>query len=325
MGKKILSLGVDIGGTTAKMGLVSETGDVLCRAEESMPHDQTAEVLISRLLAHIRNLLSWGSNNGFTVIGMGISVCGMVTPDGEGPDYINIHALDKYPLRTHFEAEFGIPAILECDMNCGVLGEYYFGARRGVRRLMVTTIGTGIGMGMMVDGQLVRTNVGTTGNPGHIIVDPTGPVCVAGCRGCLESLASAPAISRRAEDAARAQRETCLSKMLQSRGRLTPEDVYLAAEMGDAAAKEIWDFTGVWLGRGLSTWVGIFGPEVIIVGGGVAQAGQWLLQPMEREMYRTGEPYFMRKVKEILQSSLGKELAMLGAASLVYKAKNILE
>jgi predicted NBD/HSP70 family sugar kinase len=163
----------------------------------------------------------------------------------------------------------------------------------------------------------VRIGGFTTGNPGHVIVEPNGPVCVAGCRGCLESLTSAGPISRRAEDVARSQRKTILADVLAEKGALTPEDLYHAAEAGDGPAQEIWVQVGEWLGRGLASWVEIFVPEVVLVGGGVAGAGHWLIDPMEREMRRVGEPYFTRQVREVKLVERGWEATMLGAASLV--------
>jgi glucokinase len=103
--------------------------------------------------------------------------------------------------------------------------------------------------------------------------------------------------------------------MLSEKGSLTPEDLFHAAEAGDIPSQETWVEIGNWLGRGLASWVEIFAPEVVIVGGGIAQAGHWLMEPIEREMRRTGEPYFTRMVREVKQSHLGRVAAMMGAAS----------
>ena len=274
-----------------------------------------AQEIIDRITEKLGNLYSWARSKDLTLQGIGISICGYLSPDGKIPDYINLHALDHYPVVEDFTTRFGLPAVMDNDMNCGVLGEYHFGLGRHINRLMVLTVGTEIGMAVMINGKVVRLSGGTVGNPGHIIVDPNGPVCVAGCRGCLESLASAPRIARRAEDTARAQRQSMLAEMLFERGALTTEDLFHAAEAGDQAAAEVWEWAGMWLGRGLASWVEIFGPELVIAGGGVAKAGHWLIDPMEREMRRTGEPYFTSRVKAVKQSQLGTDIAMLGAAS----------
>jgi glucokinase len=312
-----VAIGVDMGGTAAKLGVVTESGEILRSAKEPMLHDIPAEALMANVVGALRDLVGWTAEQGIVPIGMGVSVCGYMEPDGERPDYINVHSLDHYPLKKRLTDEFGLPAVLDNDMNCGALGEYHFGAGRGVERLMVMTVGYGIGMGAILDGQVVRISGGTTGNPGHVIVEPNGPVCVAGCRGCLESLTSAGPISRRAEDMARSQRKTILSDMLAEKGSLTPEDLYHAAEAGDQPAQEIWQQVGEWLGRGLAAWVEIFGPEVVLVGGGVAGAGHWLIDPMEQEMRQVGEPYFTRRVREVRLVERGREATMLGAASLV--------
>ncbi|MCJ7660666.1 MAG: ROK family protein [Anaerolineales bacterium] len=310
------TIGIDIGGTAAKMGVVSESGEVLQRKEVPIQHDQAAEILIENIDLKIDHLVRWSGTKNLPLMGLGVSVCGYLDQAGERLDYINIHALDNFPLKDHLEHKHGIPAILDNDMNCGALGEYYFGAGKGVDRLMVMTIGFGIGMGVIVDGDVVRTNSGTTGNPGHIIVEPDGPYCTSGCRGCLEAVASSDPISRMAENLARSQRKTLLADKLAARGSLTPEDLFHAAEEGDEPAQRIWEQVGTWLGRGLIGWVEIFGPQVVLVGGGVANAGHWLLDPIEREMRKAGEPYFMRGVREIKPAMLGRDATMLGAASL---------
>lgn len=316
-------IGVDIGGTTAKLGVVNRAGIILRRAEEiPMPHDQPAEMLVANLIDAIDPLVKSARVEHGEPLGIGVSVCGFVDETGERPEYINVHALDGYPLRQTLIDTFHLPAILDNDMNCAALGEYHFGAGRGVRRLLVMTVGTGIGVGVILNGRVVRTAFNTTGNPGHVVVDPNGPVCVAGCRGCVESLASAGPIARRAEDMARSQRPSMLAQMLQSKGQLTAEDLFHAAEAGDLPAQEIWTEVGKWLGLGLAAWVQIFNPEVVVVGGGVARAAHWLIPPIEQEMRRTGEPFFTSRVREVRKAALEKDLGMLGAATMIWSPED---
>jgi len=314
--KKPAAVGLDIGGSSTKMGVVTLEGQVLWRDDVPTPQHLDGGTIMQSITATLDKIVARAREAHLNLLGIGVSVCGYMEPSGDAPDYINLHALDHYPLRPHLVQRYNLPAVLDNDMNCGVLGEYHFGGGKGVNRLMVMTVGTGIGMAVMLDGQVLRFHGGTVGNPGHIILDPNGPTCVAGCKGCLESLASAGPIARRAEDMARAQRPTLLAAMLAEKGALTPKDLFQAAEAGDQPAREIWDEVGKWLGRGLASWVEIFGPEVVIVGGGVAQSGHWLLDPIESEMRRTGEPYFMQRVHRVVLSTLGRDIAMLGAASM---------
>ena len=186
------------------------------------------------------------------------------------------------PVGVHMRERYSLPVAMDNDMNCGALGEYYFGGWRSEPRLMVMTVGTGIGMAVILNGKVLRLSAGTVGNPGHTIVAADGPVCTAGCIGCLESLASAGPISRRAEDFARSQRPTRLKEMLARKGCLNPEDVYYAAEDGDVCAQEVWQETGRWLGRGLATWVEIFGPEVVIVGEALPRRDTGFSHPLRR-------------------------------------------
>jgi glucokinase len=315
MNKGPFAIGVDIGGSSTKMGLVALDGEILRRDIQHTPPDLPGETHLQAIIGKLAGLVDWAKSRDLTLQGIGVSVCGYLTPSGEAPDYINLHALDHYPIAAQLRGAFNLPVVMDNDMNCGVLGEYVFGGGQGVGRLMVMTVGTGIGMSVVLNDEVFRLSAGTTGNPGHIILDADGPICPAGCRGCLESLASAGPIARRAEDLARSQRSTSLAQALSRKGSLTAEDLYAAAEAGDVVAQETWREVGAWLGRGLASWVEIFTPEVVIVGGGVAKAGHWLIEPIEAEMRRTGEPYFVRGVREVKQSQLGREVAMLGAAS----------
>jgi glucokinase len=315
MKKGPIAIGVDIGGSSTKMGVVTIDGEILCRAIQPTPTELPAEANMEAIILKLAELVDWAKKSDLIPQGIGVSVCGYLTPSGEEPDYINLHTLDHYPVARQLRDTFGLPVVMDNDMNCGVLGEYVFGGGRGVDRLMVMTVGTGIGMSVILNGDVFRLSAGTTGNPGHIILEADGPICPAGCRGCLESLASAGPIARRAEDLARSQRSTTLAKALAKKGLLTAEDLFEAAEAGDTVAQETWTEVGAWLGRGLASWVEIFTPNIVIVGGGVAKAGHWLIDPIESEMRRTGEPYFVSQVREVKQSQLGREIAMLGAAS----------
>jgi len=316
------AIGIDIGGSATKLGIITKDGELVASQLILTPATMTAKMIMQAICAQLDEIITEPRVRALRILGVGISICGYLEADGEAPDYINLHALEHYPVVRDLRERYELQVVMDNDMNCGVLGEYYFGGGKGEQRLMVMTVGTGVGMGMIIDGKVLRIHGGTVGNPGHIIVDANGPICDAGCRGCLESIAAARAISRRAEDVAQSQRKTTLSTVLQAKGRLSPTDVLEAAEGGDEAAKEIWTETGKWLGRGLASWTEIFGPEVVIVGGGIALAGDWLLKPLIDEFYRCGEPYFTRRVREIKKSELGQNIAMLGAASMILFPEN---
>jgi glucokinase len=311
------AIGVDIGGTATKAGLISLDGQVLARVESDTPHHLSTSALVSLITDLVCQLVDGAGARGLSPRGVGVSICGSVDGATGVPVYINLKALEGFPIADHLARLFGIPVVIDNDMNCGVLGEHRFGGARDVDRLMVMTVGTGIGMAVMLDGQVLRFHEGTVGNPGHLIMVEDGPLCAAGCHGCLESLTSAAPIARLAESAARSARSPFLRDALDAKGSVSPFDVFCAAEAGDEAAHEIWRKVGAYLGRGLASWVEIFGPEVVIVGGGVALAGHWILEPIERELRRVGEPRYIERVREVRQSRLGKDSAMLGAASLV--------
>lgn len=315
--RSAVAIGIDIGGTTTKGGLISRDGHVLARLEQNTPPGLSTAQVVDAITSLLNRLVAESRTRDIMPLGVGISVCGYLDSTGRVPEYVNLRALQHFPIVDHLEGRFGLSTVIDNDMNCGVLGEYRHGAGQGVDRLMVMTVGTGIGMSMTIDGKVFSFNAGTVGNPGHVIVSGDGPVCPAGCRGCVESLASAGPISRLAEDVARSNRATLLRDVLAQRGSLSPEDLFHAAEAGDEPARAIWNEVGGYLGRGLASWVAIFGPEMVVVGGGVALAGHWLVDPLEQEMRRVGDPYFVAQVHEVRLSPLGKDSAMHGAASLV--------
>jgi len=304
------------------MGLITPSGDILARVVQPTPHHLSGQAILEAISDKLGRLIAYASENSQHIIGIGVSVCGYLTPSGDEPDYINLHSLDHFPIAKLFKDQYNLPVVMDNDMNCGVLGEYYFGDYAKERRLMAMTVGTGVGMAVMFDGKVVRLHAGTIGNPGHIIVSPNGPLCSAGCRGCLESVASAGAIIRLAVDMAHSQRSPILKEMLCKYGELTPKLVFQAAEAGDEGAWEIWHVVGAWLGKGLASWVEIFGPRIVVVGGGVSEAGHWLIDTIESEMRKVGEPYFTRNVRAVKQSRLGADIAMLGAATLFLFPEN---
>src|SRR5512142_3012260 len=159
------AIGIDIGGSFTKMGLVTPDGEILYKDIQPTPPTLPADSIIAAILAKLGTLIDWARANGVAPGGIGVSVCGYLEPSGESPDYINLHDLDHYPLLQTLRQATGLPAVMDNDMNCGVLGEYVFGQGKGVDRLMVVTVGTGIGMSVVLNDQVFRLSAGTTGNP----------------------------------------------------------------------------------------------------------------------------------------------------------------
>lgn len=298
----MLRVGIDIGGSSAKVGLVDDSGRVLRRETVPTGREIAAELLIERLARSVSDVL-----RGSTAAGIGVAAPGFRRPDGEGVVNVsNLPGIDGFPLRSALETATGLPTVLDNDANAAALGEYRFGAGREASRLLVVTLGTGIGAGMVVDGQLLRICWGGLGDPGHVIVKPGGPRCACGGRGCLEAVAAVPAIVARANEL------------------LGPGPVYAdleavarAARQGESAASQALRAAGGLLGAALVTHTHLLGPDRILLGGGgLDAAGDLLLEPIRQAFDDHVQP-FLRRSLRLDRAALGNDAGLVGAAALV--------
>ena len=223
---------------------------------------------------------------------------------------------DKYPLAKALKERFGCPAYVDNDANVMALGEQWAGEGKGVQNFMFVKLGTGIGAGIVCDGRLYRGSQGCAGDIGHIVIDGCDVACACGKKGCLEALAGGPAIARRAEAKARQDSTPILSTLLKERGSLTANDVGLAARGGDPAASEIIKDTGYLIGRVLAKTIDFFNPSLILIGGGVAKAGDLLLASIRELVYQQSIPLATRDLV-VQPSTLGDRAGVVGAAVLV--------
>lgn len=243
--------------------------------------------------------------------GIGVSVCGYVNDEGL-PELTNMPVLDGYPVTTHLADQYALPVTIDNDVNAAALAEYRFGAGRGARRLVVAAAGYGIGIGAILGGRMVRFTGGTTGNLGHLILDPGSPDrCGLGCRGCLETKATAPAIERRALALAQEDPGGPLGRRLAESGRLVASDVKLAADGGDPGALEVLRETGRWLGAGLASFAAVFSPDVIVIGGGLSEMGP-VVEAATASFYQAGMPYVTGAAR-VVPAALGNDAALIGA------------
>ncbi|HEU4697722.1 MAG TPA: ROK family protein [Gemmatimonadales bacterium] len=279
-------LGIDIGGTNLVVGSVAEDGRALhaLRSEPTRPEGGADDVL-ARLVALARGAMeaTCAEVPAAEFVGVGIGSPGpldtrrglvLLTPN---LGWVN------FPLRDRLAAALGLPAALDNDANCAVLGEWWMGAARGARHALGLTLGTGIGGGIIVDGRLFHGASDCAGEIGHATIDATGRLCKCGNYGCLEAYASGPAIARRAVEAIGADGDSLLSRLAGGDlARVTAQTVYEAAAAGDPLALEVVHETAQFLGAGLANLLNIFNPEVVVVCGGVTRAGDALFEPLRR-------------------------------------------
>ncbi|HYF28117.1 MAG TPA: ROK family protein, partial [Baekduia sp.] len=211
----------------------------------------------------------------------------------------------------------GLPVVVDNDATCAMLAEHRAGAAQGAKHAVLVTLGTGIGGGLVVDGRVVRGAVGAAAELGHVVIDIDGPPCQGTCpnHGCLEVLASGSALGREALRVARAVPDSALGRALAAGDEITGALTTELAHDGDLAARDLVALIGTRLGVGLSSFVNIFNPEVVVVGGGVVAAGNLLLGPAREEVARRSlRP--SRDIVRIVPARFGADAGMLGAALL---------
>ncbi|NUQ93350.1 MAG: ROK family protein [Gemmatimonadaceae bacterium] len=285
---------VDIGGTRTKLGVVGEDGSIVRRTTIPTPARGEPEQLVSGIGATLGRMID--ALHPEVVDGVGVSVAGFLDAEREAMvGNANLPLLCEFPLRRALERATGLAARLEVDSNAAAIAEHRHGAGVGARRLLSIAIGTGLGGGVIVDGRMLRYTGACAGDLGHVIIDHDGRQCSCGARGCLEAMVSSSALSERA-------------------GGLPVREVVGRARAQDRTALAALEETGWWLGLGLASLAPLFAPDRIVVGGGVAAAGELLLEPA-RASYREHAAADQRDRARIVGSIFEGWDGMIGAAS----------
>jgi len=221
---------------------------------------------------------------------------------------------DGFPIRSHLEVRFGVPVYLDNDANLGALGELRYGAGRGLQNLAFIKVATGIGCGIVIDGRIYHGQTGAAGEIGHVVVDPDGPPCTCGGFGCLEAMAGGPAIAARAGLAIQAGQSTIL-RTGQANGNLSARDVAEAARRGDPLSRQLFADAGRLIGLAAADVINLLNPGRLIIGGGVSQAGDLILETLRETVDRRTVRAAIENV-DVVQSELGVRSTALGAVAL---------
>ena len=309
-----LTIGIDVGGTKVLGGVVDEAGKVLTTARKDTPR-QGGSALTQTIADVAKELLEQHS-----VASVGVSAAGFVSSDRKTmlatPNIADWNGVD---LDNQLTKLIGLPVVIENDANAAAWGEAKFGAGKNQDHMMMLTVGTGIGGGIVVNGALYRGAFGIAAEFGHMRVVPEGHICGCGARGCFEQYASGNALLRHAREAINASPE--VARNLLSRGDgtvagLTGQAITDAARDGDPVALAAFNTTGQWLGAGIASLTVLLDPACVVIGGGVIDAGEILLKPtresLERNMPFAGKhPY-----PQIIAAQLGNEAGLVGVADL---------
>jgi glucokinase len=312
-------LGIDIGGTKVAVGVADGAGRLQARERRATAELGDGEALLAGLEALADVALAACGSARADVQGVGLALPGPVDrARGVMEVAQSLRGLEGLPLAARFSEAFGAPAAVENDANAAALGEARLGAGQGARVMLYFTISTGIGGAIVLDGELWTGAAGHAGEFGHqIVVARGGLLCSCGGHGCLETVASGPAIAHRARALAEARPESRLALLLSEGGAeaITARTAAAAARDGDAAARELWGETGRSLGIGVANVVVLFDPDSVVLGGGVMGAGRLLLEPVRRVLRDRAMPRLRRKVR-VLPAAFGEDAALMGALAL---------
>lgn len=309
--------GVDVGGTTVKLGLFSMEGELLEKWEIPTDHADNCANLLPDVAASLKEHLEAAGASKEALQGVGIGVPGPVQPDGYVEVCVNLHWKDRYPAKELSELLFGIPCEAANDANCAALGEAWKGGGAGAEDAVLFTLGTGVGGGVILGGNIVAGRHGLGGEVGHIHVrDEETEQCNCGGYGCLEQIASATGIVR---EARRVLERTDEPSAMRSLGdELSARAVCDLGREGDALADRVMETVGRYLGLAVSHVALTVDPEVFILGGGVSRAGEYLLEKVRR-YYDSFTPISSNRGRIVL-ASLGNDAGKYGAVRLILRS-----
>jgi glucokinase len=304
------TIGVDLGGTKAQVGVLAGV-ETLWESREAS-YGQTQDEVVELLIREVKAARDARPNA--AAVGLGIPAT-IDHERGEAIFAVNLPLVDL-PVRDLIAEAVGLPVFLDNDGNVAALAEYRYGAARGKPTMVMLTIGTGIGGGLIIGGEIFRGSTGAGAELGHVVIQADGPPCQGNCpnHGCVESLASGTALGREGHAAAESAPDSALGKVLAAGEKVDGTAVTLAALDGDETAIGVFELIGSRLGVACASFANIFQPDVIVIGGGVIRAGDLLLDPARKEVRDRA----LRPMNQtpILEATLGSDAGMIGAAAL---------
>ena len=305
--------GIDIGGTTVKIGLVSGSGEIVTRWEVPTRKGSDPAGLLEDVKVSLENCMKEQKIAKENILGIGMAAPGPVTADGVLHGCVNIGWGDV-DLKKQAEKIIGIsPVSIGNDARVAALGEAAYGAGKGAKSMLMVTLGTGVGGGVVLNGDILTGESGVAGEVGHMTIDPyETETCGCGKKGCLEQYASATGMVRAAE---RFLKETETESVLRQLEKVTAKDLWDAAKAGDRLANEITDFVCDRLGSALANAIYLVDTETIVIGGGVCAAGQFLLDKIEKDY--NGKVFAHSRNKKFALAKLGNDAGIMGAAALI--------
>ena len=314
-------VGMDIGGTNTVFGVVDQRGNVLATDSIKTQLYPTIEEYVDAVCDKLLPLIDSQGGVG-KIKGMGVGAPNGNYYKGTIEMAANLPWKGIIPLAALFEERLGVPVALTNDANAAAIGEMTYGAARGMKDFIMITLGTGVGSGIVVNGQLLYGHDGFAGELGHVIVRrENGRQCGCGRKGCLETYCSATGVARTAREFLVARSEPSLLREIPAE-EIVSKDVYDAAVKGDKLAQEIFEFTGTILGEALADFIAFSSPEAIVLFGGLAKSGDYIMNPIQKAMDETVVKIYKGKTKLLVSELKDADAAVLGASALGWEAKD---
>lgn len=315
---KNLAVGIDIGGTNTKVGIVDHDGNVLQHTSIlTQEGNKTFEDFLALLKRTTDEMIS-ALHQGIKIFGIGIGAPNANYYNGTIEHAANLKWKGIIEVVKDLRKYFPYPAVITNDANAAAIGEMMFGGAKNMNDFLVVTLGTGLGSGFVANGKLLYGHDGFAGELGHINAIPDGRLCGCGKKGCLETYTSATGIQRTVVEILKnTTKESILRNIKPS--DITSKCIFEAAEKGDTLAMEAFEYTGKILGRGLADAVAITSPEAIFLFGGLVKAGKYILEPTRKYFEESLMEIFKNKVKILPSELMDKNVAILGASALAWK------
>lgn len=309
-----LILAVDLGATSVDVALTTLGSEILAHRSEPTDVRFGPGPVLEGVKALVAELLEEQGTGREEILAVGLGLPG---PVEQTTGLLTVPPImpgwDRFPIREVLLREYAAPVVVDNDVNVMALGEHWGGVGRGVDDMLFVKIGTGIGSGIIIGGKPYRGPQGCAGDLGHVMVDPDGPTCACGNRGCLEAMAAAPAMVARAERCARDGRSEVLAGIGGEGGKLSARDIGEAARRGDACALDVIRRTGGLVGQTLASVVSVLNPSLIVIGGGVSHIGNALLAEIRSSVYRRSLPLATRNLP-VVMSELDDVAGVVGAS-----------
>jgi glucokinase len=316
MAKQIV-VGIDIGGSLTKLGLVSKDGQILDKKVFETEAEKPFSVFMIKLKSEVETLIL-KQNSDINIIAVGVGAPNANPYSGQIENPPNLKWGKAIPLLETMKKAFKLPVFIANDANAAALGELLFGSAKGMKNFVTLTLGTGLGSGIITDGKLLIGEHGVAGEIGHVNVDPQGRMCNCGLRGCLETYASVTGIKRTVFELLSEMREDSILRTI-SFTELTGEHISKAALEGDLIALKAFYRTGEILGSKMADTVAHIDPEAFIISGGLSKAGEILLKPIQNNMEKYLFGAYKGKIKVLISNATSSD-AVLGPAALAWIA-----